>query len=227
MSEQVRVLVVDDHEIFRAGLRTVIESQRGFSVVAEAATTREACQLLDGAHFDLIVVDLAMPGASGMSLIREIRRLKRTEPILVVTSHSEADLAAEALAAGATGFALKSDRSDALVEAVERVTRGERFISTSLPLGTIESFLRRRPHAGESIGPLAVLSPREREVCDLLVRGYSNDSIASELCISIKTVDSHRTHIFEKLQVHSLCELLRFAFRHRLIAAGVAAGGDP
>jgi DNA-binding NarL/FixJ family response regulator len=217
MVNSVRVLVVDDHEVFRAGLRTVIESRDGFAVAAEASTMREACQLLDGTRFDLVVVDLAMPGASGMSLIRELRRLKRPEPILVLTSHGEADVAAEALAAGATGFALKSDRSDALLTAVERVTRGERFISESLPLSTIETFLRRRPGAGETIGPLAVLSPREREVCDMLVRGYNNDAIAAELCISLKTVDSHRTHIFEKLQVHSLFELLRFAFRHRLL----------
>jgi DNA-binding NarL/FixJ family response regulator len=217
----VRVFIVDDHEIFRAGLRMVIESMSDACFAAEASSVREACTLLDKVDFDLLVVDLAMRGLSGMSLVRELRRRGKRQPILVLTMHGDADLAAEALAAGATGFALKSDSRESLVEAVKRVSRGERFIAASLPLATIESFLNARPRSTDTTGPLAALSPREREVFDLLVRGYTNVAIASELCVSLKTVDTHRTHVFGKLHVHSLGELLLFGFRHRLVDTGV------
>lgn len=216
----MRVIVVDDHEIFREGLRTVIESAGYARIVAEASSVRAAYPLLETIEFDLLIVDLAMPGVSGLSLVRELRRRRQSQPILVLTMHADADVAAEAFAAGASGFALKSDSRAALLDAVGSVARGERFVAASLPLETIESFLRSRPRSTDALGPLAVLTAREREVFDLLARGYSNDEIAAELCVSLKTVDSHRTHVFSKLHVHSLGELLRFGFRHRLVSAG-------
>ena len=218
-------MIVDDHEIFRDGLRTIIESRGDARIVAEAATVREAYALLDKVEFDLLVVDLSMPGVNGLSLIRELRRREHRQPILVLTMHSDADVAAEAFAAGASGFALKSDSRAQLLEAVGRVERGERFIAPSIPIEDVDRFFGGEPAA--AIGPLAALTVREREVCDLLLRGYGNDAIADELHVSLKTVDSHRTRIFKKLGFHSIGELLRFGFRNRLVANGVAGDEEP
>jgi DNA-binding NarL/FixJ family response regulator len=218
-----RVMIVDDHEVYREGLRSIVEAHPSYQVVAQAATVREAYTLLDAPlELDLLIVDLSMPGSSGMALLRELRRRKRREPVLVLTMHAEADLAAEAFAAGAQGFALKSDRHAELLEAVELVASGKRYVAPTLPLQTIEAFLRSRRGTLVARGPLGVLSVREREIFGLLASGHSNNEIAAELCVSFKTVDTHRTHIFKKLGLHSIFELLRFAFRHHLVEIGFA-----
>lgn len=219
----MRVLIVDDHEIFRDGLRTVIESRPGAVVVAEAATVRDAVALLDRIDVDLVVLDLLMPGLNGISLIRELRRRKHEARILVLTSEADSDRAAEALAAGAHGFVLKSDTRAALLDAVEHVARGERFVAASLAVDEIERFLLSRPSASATPGRLSTLSSREREVFDLLMRGYDNRAIAAELSVSAKTVDAHRTRIFSKLGVRSLPEMLQFGFRRVARDAGPAA----
>jgi two-component system response regulator NreC len=223
----MNVLVVDDHEIFRDGLRTVIESRGDARVVAEASTVREATALLDTLQFDLMTLDLTMPGANGVSLLREMRRRGLRQRVLVLTMHTDPDVAAEAFACGAGGFALKSDSRAALLEAIDRVMRGERFIAAGLPEAQIDRFLQTQPSAFDASGPLAVLSAREREIFDLLVRGYGNDGIATELSISRRTVDTHRTHVFGKLGVHSMSELLRFGFRQQFIRESGGAGEVP
>lgn len=222
-----RFFLVDDHETFRLGLKSVIESNPANRVVAEASSVREAVQRLDETPFDVLVVDLTMPGANGLAMIREMRRQRRRERVLVVSMHATADVAAEAFAAGATGFATKADSAQSLLEAVAAVARGDRYIAVSLPLKTIDDFLRRRPRSSETIGPLAVLTAREREIFELLTRGQSHAEIGQELSIAAKTVDSHQTRIFRKLHVHSRFELLRFAFRHHLVSdVAIGEGTD-
>jgi two-component system, NarL family, response regulator NreC len=221
LGDSVRVVLVDDHEIFRDGLRTIIESRPGARVVGEASSVREATALLETLAFDLLILDLTMPGSNGIALLREMRRRHAPQRVLVLSMHGAADIAAEALAAGASGFALKSDSRLALLDAVDQVMRGERFVAASLPVDAIERFLEAQPSAFAAAGPLAVLSAREREVFDLLVRGYDSDAVAVELCISRRTVDTHRTHVFLKLGVHTFAELLRFGFRNRLLRDGM------
>ena len=222
-----RFFLVDDHETFRLGLRSVIESNPANRVVAEASSVREAVRRLDETPFDVLVVDLTMPGANGLAMIREMRRQRRRERVLVVSMHASADVAAEAFAAGAAGFATKADSAQSLLEAVDAVARGDRYVAASLPLKTIDDFLRRRPRSSETLGPLAALSAREREIFELLTRGQSQVEIGQELSISAKTVDSHQTRIFRKLHVHSRFELLRFAFRHHLVSdVGIGEGTD-
>ena len=213
----LKVLVVDDHEIFRDGLRTVIESRANASVVAEASSVREATALLDTLAFDLVILDLTMPGANGISLVREMRRRGCRQRVLVLTMHADADIVAEAFACGAAGFALKTDSRATLLAAIECVMSGERFVAASLPVEQIDRFLLSRPSAFDASGALAILSAREREIFDLLVRGYGNDAIAVELSIARRTVDTHRTHVFAKLGVHSISELVRFGFRQQFV----------
>jgi two-component system response regulator NreC len=215
----LRVFIVDDHEIFRDGLRTVVESRKNATVVAEAATVREALARLPGVEFDLLIVDLTMPGMNGTALIREARRLGLRQRVLVLTLHADADIAADAFAAGADGFALKSDSRAVLLAAIDEVMRGQRFVAESVPRERIDRFLHAMT-CSDAAGPFAVLSVREREIADFLMRGYGNVEIARELCISPKTVETHRTHVFSKLRVHSLAELLRFGYRQRPPGAG-------
>jgi DNA-binding NarL/FixJ family response regulator len=223
-----RVMIVDDHELYREGLRSIVEAHPSYQVVAQAATVREAYALLDSPlELDLLIVDLSMPGSNGMALLRELRRRRRREPVLVLTMHADANLAAEAFAAGAKGFALKSDSRAELLEAIEHVASRQRYVAPTLPLETIEAFLRSRPGPLDAPGPLAVLTVREREIFGLLAGGHSNNEIATELCVSFKTVDTHRTHIFKKLGLHSMFELLRFAFRHHLVEIGLAGDEAP
>jgi two-component system, NarL family, response regulator NreC len=198
-------------------MRLVIESRRTGRVVGEAASVREAVRFLDGAEVEVVVLDVSMPGSSGLSLLHELRRRKRREKVLVVTMHAYAELAAEAFSAGATGFALKTDSADLLGQAIDSVAAGQRWVTPGLPLETIESFLTQRGAAGGGAGVFGALTVRERQVLELLVRDYSQDAIAAELCISPKTVDSHRAAIFRKLNVPSRFALLRFAFRHHLV----------
>jgi DNA-binding NarL/FixJ family response regulator len=213
-----RFLLVDDHETFRLGMRLVVEGRAGGCVVGEAASVRQALRFLDGAEVDVVVLDVSMPGANGMSLLHELKRRRRREKVVVVTMHAHAELAAEAFAAGAIGFALKTDSAVALGEAVDTVTAGQRWVTPTLPLATIEAFLQQRV-TGAGGGIFASLSVRERQVLELLVRDYSQQAIGDELCISPKTVDSHRAAIFRKLDVPSRFALLRLAFRHHLVDA--------
>jgi DNA-binding NarL/FixJ family response regulator len=211
MTAETRVLIVDDHEVYRAGLRAVMDSQPGFRVVGETDRVREAYVLIERAEFDLLIVDYTLPGMCGLALVRELRRLGRKQPILVLTMHCDDAVAAEVLAAGANGFVLKSDSRLTLLEALERVARGHRFISPKLSIARIESLLQRQER-GSVGGPLAPLSAREREIFGMFVRGLDNMAIAKELCISARTVETHRGHIFVKLNLHSMAELVRFAF---------------
>lgn len=215
LSNPIGMVIVDDHDVFREGLRSVVE-RHGHRIVGQAASVRDACRVLDNLHFDLLVVDLSLPGTSGISLVREMRRQRRPQPILMLTMHARATVAVEAIAAGATGFALKSDSRATLLDAIATVAAGRRYLSPALPAATIESALVEIGR-GSAPGPLALLSAREREIFDLLVRGYENHQVAKELCISPKTVETHRAHIFIKLDVHSIADLLRFAFYNQLL----------
>ncbi len=223
---ETRYLLVDDHETFRIGMRQVIESRPTRRVVGEASSVRPALQFLGAAPVDVVVLDVSMPGASGLSLLRELRRQQRSERVLVVTMHPYAELAAEAFAAGAIGFALKSDSAEELVRAADSVEAGRRWVTSGLPLATIEAFLKAQTSSG-GVGALSALSPREREVLDLLLRDYTHQAIARELCISPKTVDSHRSAIFRKLDVQSRFALLRFAFRNHIVGAVDRSAGPP
>ncbi len=212
-----RFLLIDDHETFRLGLRQVVESHPQRKVVAEASSVREALRFLETVEIDVVILDVSMPGSSGIVFLHELRRLKRQEKMLVVTMHAHAELAAEAFAAGASGFALKSDSADELRGAIAAVEEGRRYVTPRLPLATIESFLKQQSRRSGALGVLAGLSVRERQILDLLVSDFTQEQIAKELCISPKTVDSHRAAIFRKLHVQSRFALLRFAFRHHLV----------
>ena len=202
----MRVFIVDDHELFRSMLRITLGSIAGFAVVGEADSARAALHALAGLTADVVLVDVTMPGSNGLALIRELRRLQVPSARLVLTMHASADVVAEAFASGAHGYALKDDSPEMVIEAIRVVGAGGRYVSPRLPL------IARQSVDGSADGASSgKLSPREQELFDLLARGYSNREIAKVLFISVKTVETHRNHIFKKLGVHSLADLVRFA----------------
>jgi DNA-binding NarL/FixJ family response regulator len=206
--------------MFRQSLSGLLTS-RGVDVVGQASTAREAYPLVQQSEPDVVVLDLVMPGVNGTAATREILRMRPRTKVVILTGFEDELTLLEALGAGAAGIVLKDDSFDLLVEALTDVVAGRRFFSPRIRQSLSDA--ARRMGTGEegtSLDPLASLSVREREVFDLVVRGYSTKDIAQELCVSLKTVETHRTHINAKLGVHSSADLLRFAVANRLLAIG-------
>ena len=201
---RVRILVADDHEIMRRGIRAILEAQGRWTVCGEAASAADAVRLATELQPDLVVLDLEMPGANGLATVRKITTTAHV-PILILASDYSIQLAREAGRAGAHGYFVKSRTGRQLVIAVEAIL-GRRGLAAATP----------RDDPRESSG-ISALTPREREVLALLVAGKSNKEVGLALKISAKTVETHRGRVMAKLRVHSISELLRLAIR-----AGVA-----
>jgi len=213
---KTRIVLLEDHSVVRRALAELLARDKSLVVVGEAGSAR-ALSLLD-VEFDLLISDLALPGPDGVSAVAETRRRWPERRILVLTMYDDAFRAAAALAAGADGFAVKLDEEAQLFEAVHAVLAGRRWISPLIDVGAVDRLLAHRRGAVLADGPLATLSQRERQVFDLMIRGYSCADIGRQLFISPRTADTHRSHIFEKLSVHSTADLVRFAARFGLIA---------
>ena len=218
---KTRVVLLEDHIMVRQALAELLLRDKSLSVVGEATSAREL-SLLD-APFDLLVCDLGLPGPSGLHAIAETRRRWPERRILVLTAYNDPMRAADALAAGADGFAIKLEDESHLLQAVHAVAGGRRWLSPLLDAAAVDELLQRRQAHVVAAGPLGPLSLREREVFDLLVRGYSCPDIGGLLFISPRTADTHRSNLFAKLSVHSVAELVRFAARFGLLPDESAA----
>lgn len=211
----LRLALVDDHILFREGLRALLATMPDLEVVAEASDAEEAVRVLDETHPEVIVMDVALPGANGVALTRELKQRLPSARVLILSMHEAADFVAQALGAGALGYALKDQPADDIVTAIRTVSRGQSYLSPRIPRSVVE---RARDSQGAGDGPIDSLSPREREIFELLIKGNSTASVAASLGISAKTVETHRGHINKKLSVHSTAELIRLAARHGLIS---------
>jgi two-component system response regulator NreC len=211
----LRIALVDDHVLFRDGLRALVSAEGDLLVVAEASDARTAFPLLEETTPDVLVVDVTLPGSSGIVLTREVLRRLPTCRVLVLTMHASEEYVIEAFAAGATGYALKSQPAAEVLEAIRTVGSGRSYLAPTLPRpGLDDAGGKRRDDGGTRLDEL---SPREREIFDLLVRSHSNREIAKHLYISVKTVETHRASINRKLGVHSTAELIRFAALRGLV----------
>ncbi len=211
----VRILVADDHQVVRTGLRTLLESKTGWQVCAEAANGREAVEKAGQLKPDVAVLDIGMPLLNGVEATRQIRKLSPQTEILILTMHDSELLIQEVLAAGAHGYILKDDADRNLVAAVDALRRHKPYLSSRVS----ESV--SNPAGGDSIAfsPSSRnrLTPREREVLQLLAEGNSNKEVAAILEISVKTAETHRANIMLKLDFHSVTELVRYAVRNKII----------
>jgi DNA-binding NarL/FixJ family response regulator len=213
-----KVILVDDHHVFRAGLRAILASEADISVVGEASEARQAYSLLDSAQPDLVVLDLTLPDGDGVAATREIIRREPRARVLILTMQTNELFVSRAMAAGASGFAIKSQGPEEILQAIRAVASGEKYLSPQFA-DRISSTNGRPVRDQASADPLEPLSRREREVCDLVLRGLSNQGIADALCISIKTVETHRARINQKLGVHSTGQLIRLAALQGLISS--------
>jgi DNA-binding NarL/FixJ family response regulator len=214
MKNKIRVFVVDDHPIFRTGLKDVIESDPQFCVVGEAADGALALQQIKSSRPDVAVVDIHLPGMNGLDLVRSLRSLAHAPAVIVLTMHNEESAFNAAMDAGAHGFILKENAISDVVLGLKTIAGGGVFISPS-----VAGYLVRRHHRASDLKEekkgLAALTPTERRVLRLVAENKTNKEIGSELFISHRTVETHRTHICEKLELSGNRGLLKFAFEHK------------
>ncbi len=205
-----QVLIADDHPLIRQGLRTLLD-QHGFTIVGEAADGREATQLAQELEPDVAVLDLAMPLLNGLDAAREITRMSRRTKTILVTVHTADQYVLEALQAGVRGYVLKSQATAELVQAIQEVMRGSRYLSPGISEAVVQAYLAKTDL------PADPLTPREREVLQLIAEGKTTKNIAGLLGLSVKTVESHRTRLMEKLDIRQTAGLVRYAIRRGLI----------
>jgi len=206
----VRVLLADDHEIVRQGLRILLERE-GFQVVGEASNGHDAVKLCEANHPEVAILDLSMPLLNGVDAAREIMKSNPRIKVVLLTMHTEDHLILESLRAGVTGYVLKTKAASELVQALRAVRRGEMFLTQSISRTIVQAFLQNTPVPGNPI------SDRERQVLQLVAEGKTTKEIASLLGISVKTAESHRSNLMEKLNIHDTAGLVRYAIRIKLI----------
>ena len=206
--KKIRLLLADDHAILRAGLKMLLDAQPDMLVVAEASDGEEAVRRALATRPDVAVIDLTMPGLSGVETLQRLRRELPSARLLVLTMHDDPGYARVTQAAGAAGHVIKDSESSELLAAIRAVHRGRTFV-----VGTAA----RAALAGESLGPAPALSPRERQVLELLARGHTNREIAGRLFLSVKTVETHRARLSDKLGLHRRADLVRLALELGLL----------
>ncbi len=213
----LRILIADDHEVVRAGVRSVLEGQPDCEICAEAVTGRQVVALAQQLKPDVVILDITMPELNGLEATRQIRKVAPTVQILILSVHESEELVREILNAGAHGYVLKSDAGRELISALQALRKHETFFTSSVAQIALRAYRDKTPAADAPPSPGGVLTPREREVLQLLAEGKSNKETAAALGISVMTVETHRSNIMHKLGAHSVAELVHYAVRHKMI----------
>jgi len=209
--ERRRIFIVDDHPIVRQGLRQLIDQEADLTVCGEAEDARHAMEAIAELQPDLVLVDLSLRGGSGLDLIKALKVRQNALPVLVVSMHDESLYVERVLRIGARGYVMKQEATDTMMSAIRRVLRGEIYVSDRMMTKLLGRFILDSTDTGASA--LTRLSNRELDVFRLIGEGYSTRHIASALHVSVKTVESHRAHIKEKLQLNDTVELVRYAMQ--------------
>jgi len=213
--DKIRVLIADDHSILREGIRSLLENESDMEVVGEAEDGHMAVSMACELEPDVILMDIVMPRLNGIEATRQIRKKLPNTQILVLSMHDNEEYIRQVLANGAMGYILKDAAYNELLSAIRSVYRGEAVLSPAITRLVIEDYLRwgdLRPRNVDN-----GLSHREREVLQLIAEGYTNKEIADILCISIKTVQAHRSNLMSKLDLHDKSELIKYAIRKKII----------
>jgi DNA-binding NarL/FixJ family response regulator len=210
----LRILIADDHSVVRAGLRALLESRPGWEVVAEAADGRDAVEKATKHKPDVAVLDIGMPLLNGVEATRRIRSASSTTEILILTMHESDDLVQQVVQAGARGYVLKDEADRVLLAAVDAARQHKPYFSTRITSGRTAEELT--PPDGTKVSRPR-LTPREREILQLLAEGKANKEVATLLGISVNTAEAHRANIMMKLGLHSLAELVHYAIRNQII----------
>jgi DNA-binding NarL/FixJ family response regulator len=214
---KIRVLLADDHTVIRTGLRLVLEQEPDLVVVGEAADGRQAVELADSLGPDVVVMDLGMPNLNGIEASRRITEAHPKIGIVVLSMHSDETYVLRALKAGARGYLLKDSASEDLVRAVRAVSERKSYFSPAVGKMLLEDYMRKLQRSGAE-DSYELLTPREREILQLIAEGKSNKEIAYQLNLSLYTVETHRAHIMQKLNLQSVPELVLYAVRRGIIS---------
>src|SRR6476661_1980287 len=225
--DTINILLVDDHKIVREGLRSLLEAEDGFRVIAEAADGRAAVELAREHSPAVVVMDIAMPQLNGIEATRQIINVQPRVKVIALSMHSDRRFMSEMLRAGASGYLLKDAASEELIQAIRTVVGGKVYLSPQITDVVVDDYLRRLPENGGSLAPargpgaaargaFTALTAREREVLQLMSEGKATKQIAMILHVSIKTVETHRRQLMEKLDLHSVAELTKYAIREGL-----------
>lgn len=214
MADPIRVLIADDHIIVRSGVRLLLEAERDIDVVGEALDGKEAVDQVERLKPDVVLMDIAMPGMDGLEATKQIKNQWQDVHILVLTMHRSDEYFFEMLKAGASGYVLKGAETGELIQAIRVVARGEVFLYPTMASKLVGDYLTRVSGGNETD---TILSPREKEVLQMLAEGYSNKEIAEQLVISSSTVHTHRSNLMEKLGLSSRHELIQYARKRGLI----------
>jgi DNA-binding NarL/FixJ family response regulator len=215
----LRIVIADDHELVRKGLRSVLDAQTGWTICGEAVNGREAVELARKIKPDVMVMDVTMPELNGLEATRQILKDRPKTEVLILTVHESEQLVSEVLAAGARGYILKGDTTRLLVAAIESIAQHKPFFTGTASEVVLGGYLRPGQPARKESRALPRLTAREREIVQLLAEGKSNKEVSTALGVSVKTIDAHRANIMHKLNIHSVTDLVRYAIRNNIIAA--------
>ena len=212
----LRLVVVDDHGVVRRGVRALLESHPGWQVVAEGGNGREAVELVRELRPDVIILDLSMPDMNGLEATRRIVEESPQTEVLVLTMHHSEQLAREVLQAGARGYLLKSDADQNLIAAVDSLSQHKPFLTSTVTEFVLDGYMQLTDRSDADDGA-AMVTPREREIIQLIAEGHSSKQTATVLSVSVKTIDAHRANIMRKLRLRSVSDLVRYAIRNRIV----------
>lgn len=217
MNEKIKVMLCDDHAILRSGLSRLLGEQEDIEVVGEAENGREAVQKVQELYPDIVLMDIGMPVMNGMEATKQIKKRNPDVKVLVLTMHDNEEYLFQVLQAGASGYVLKKAADSDLINAIHVVARGDCFLYPSAAKMVVEDYLDKLKTGQEPTSSFDSLTDREREILKLVAEGYTNREIAESLFISVKTVETHKSNIMEKLNLHKRAELVRYAIKKGIL----------
>ncbi len=216
MAGNIKLLIVDDHAIVRQGLRALLEAQDGLSIVAEAENGRDAVKKVRELAPDVVIMDIAMPILNGLEATRQIKRLNPAVKVLALTMYNDEEYIFQILKSGAAGYLIKESSASELISAIRAVHGGNPYFSPVISRKIMDSYLREDGEQKAGREP-DKLTNREKEVLQLIAEGYTNNEIGNFMKISVKTVETHRAHVMNKLDLHDVAGLIKYAIKNGLV----------
>lgn len=217
---EIKVILADDHKLVRAGIRSLLHNIRDIEVIGEASNGREALGLINANQPDILLLDISMSELNGLEVTERVKQEFPEVKIIILSMHTHEEYVLQALKAGASGYLLKDAAPTELEMALKAVMRGETFLSPAISKHLVDDYLRRlrEPVSESKISPFDQLTSRQREILQLIAEGNSTKEISNKLNISIKTVETHRMQIMDRLKIHDIAGLVRYAIRMRIIS---------
>jgi two-component system response regulator NreC len=218
--KKVRLLVADDHKIFRQGIKKLLEEEPDLQVVGESADGRETVKKATELKPDVILMDIAMANLNGLEATKQIKKVLPETKVIMLTMHKNEEYVLQSFQAGASGYILKEGAVEELVSAIRSIHQDKSFLSPTVSKTLVDAYLRKM-ETGKTETPFDLLTDREREVLQLIAEGYTNREVAKQLFISVKTVEAHRAHIMQKLNIHDIAKLVKYAIQKGLVDLNV------